>query len=203
MRDCFQILNCYLFSTVLGTGWKTTNYEDYFEDINDMSYSMMADTKPPNEEKQNGFVIEAVKNMEYVTDDSKDSTEKDSGFMDYMSYPPVKHESEVMRVKDQVEEVRTDVKNMKVDMKIMKGEAEMLIEDLNEMKRDKKKMMRVIAKMNGDMKSMRKKMGKVMKDMKEELNDMQNHRDTLGTEWSEGETKLLNQDVTGSWNFQS
>ena len=112
---------------------------------------MMGDTRPPsikgpsilkhtsdsnNEEKQISYVIEAVKNMEYVTDETMDTTEEDSGFMGYMD--------EETRVKDQVEEVKTHMKNMQVDMKIMKGEAEILMEDLNDMQRDKKKTMRVI-----------------------------------------------------------
>ena len=57
--------------------------------------------------------------------------------------------------------------------------------------------------MNGDMKGMRQKITREMKHMKEEIVDMQKHRGTLGTEWNEGETKLLTQDATGSWNFQS
>ena len=152
-------------------GWKTTNYEDYYEDIDDVNYSMMGETKPPsmkgpsivkhssdssNEEKQIGYVIDAVQNMAYVDEDTKDITEEDSGFMSYMSVPPIRQVNEVMPLKDQVGEVKREMKNMEVDMKIMKGEAEMLMEDLNETKRANKNMMRVISKMKGDMKGMRK-----------------------------------------------
>ena len=183
-------------------GWKTTNYEDYYEDIDDVNYSLMGETRPPsmkgpsivkhasdssNEEKQIGYVIEAVKNMAYVDDDTKDITEEDSGFMSYMSVPPIRQLNEVMPVKDQVEEVKREMRNMKVDMKIMKGEAEMLVEDLNETKRAHKKMMRDIAKMNGDMKGTRKKITREMEEMREEIVDMRKHRGTLGTVWNDSE----------------
>ena len=210
-----------MFSHALGRGWKTTNYDDYFEDTDDVNYSVVEQTRPPsmkgpsivrhasdasNDEKRIGYVIDAVKNMEYVADDTKDITEEDSSFMSYISVPSAQKVNEVMRVKDQVKDVQRDMKNMKVDMKVMKGEVEMVMEDLNEMKRTHKKMMRIIAKMNGDMKGMKTKITGEMEAMEEEIAGMQKqkHSGTLSSAvWNEGETKMFTRDETGSWNFQS
>ena len=215
LRNLLQIISAFLFPTVLGLGWKTTTYEDYFEDTDDVHYPMMGETRQPiienpstlkhtsdsnNEEKPIGYVIDAVRNMDYV---NKDMTEEDSGLNAYMKDPAIKQMNQVSSVREQVEGLKTDIRNMKVDMKIMKGEVEMLMEDLNEMKRTDKKMMRVIAKMNGDVKGMREKMTKRMKEMQEEMVDIQKHGGTLNTVWNEGETKLVAQEETGTWNYQS
>ena len=200
----------------LGRGWKTTNYDDYFEDTDDVNYSVLEQTRPPsikgpsivkhasdasNDEKRIGYVIDAVKNMEYVADDT---TEEDSSFMSYTSVPPAQKVNEFMRMKDQVKDVQRNMKNMKVDMKIMKGEVEMVMEDLNEMKRTQKKMMRIIAKMNGDMKGMKTKITEEMEAMEEEIAGMKKHSGTFSSAvWNEGETKMLTRDESGSWNFQS